>query len=557
MSILLLTFIFGSCYINAYANFSKQEMSDLIELRDNKLLRYQVAYQTHIHRHEDAQIRKECEYAHDLGQSHKYLHENWIEPDDGINAKYAFSGDIGTTLILDQPDSRGRMWGTIVQGIPEYFAEARIPDWSGFRYLQEYGFETLSNALRNAKDVNIQKDTYGEEDAYRINFTLTGEKDQIEVEGKVMEFTRDGSFVAYVSPSKQFATVKIDLLRGPGSDDVIDSRVGTEFEEVSPGFWLPKRIDYKYVTITVKDLKSDVVLGDEAKVISKLDFPSKTYVEDKIAGLKYQVALSDEVILSDVKEGVETQTISGELIQASSLSTQDYLIVDDFESYNEIPEGNEGSKLIYLTWKDGYDNPKINGATFGYIVGSTLEENIVYGGKQSVPLFYDNTVASSSEVTVNTNNFPIGRDWTKGSPQTLVLWVHGYANNAATDRLYVKVDNSKVLYKGDISLLGWRQWNIDLLPLGIDLSNVSALAIGFERTGATGGSGVVLIDEIRLYQVAPIPEDETLNITEGREQKDLQWMKVGTIFGVLLLLVVVMTVKLRQQKGNQTKSFNP
>ena len=115
MSILLLTFIFGSCYINAYANFSKQEMSDLIELRDNKLLRYQVAYQTHIHRHEDAQIRKECEYAHDLGQSHKYLHENWIEPDDGINAKYAFSGDIGTTLILDQPDSRGRMWGGMLK----------------------------------------------------------------------------------------------------------------------------------------------------------------------------------------------------------------------------------------------------------------------------------------------------------------------------------------------------------------------------------------------------------------------------------------------------------
>ncbi len=310
--VLFFVIVFGSCCINTYANLSTHEMSDLIELRDNKLLRYQVAYQTHIHGDEDAQIRKECEYAHDLGQSHKYLHENWIEPDDGTNTKYAFNGDIGTTLILDQPDSGGDMWGDIVQGIPEFFTDARIPDWSGFGYLQEYGFETLSNALRNAKDANIQKDTYGEEDVYRITFTLTGEKDQIEVEGKVMEFTRDGSFVAYVSPSKQFATVKIDLLRGPGSDDVIDSRVGTEFEEISPGLWLPKRIDSKYVTITVKDLKSDVVLGDEAKVISKIDFPSETYVEDQIAGVEYRVGLSDKYILSHIEENVERIVLARE-----------------------------------------------------------------------------------------------------------------------------------------------------------------------------------------------------------------------------------------------------
>jgi hypothetical protein len=247
----------------------------------------------------------DSEYAHDLGQNHKYLHENWIEPDNGTNTKYAFNGDIGTTLILDQPDAGGDMWGTIVKGIPEYFGDARIPDWSGFRYLQEYGFETLSNALRNAKDVNIQKDTYGEENVYRINFTLTGEKDQIDVEGKVIEFTRDGVFVAYVSPSKQFATVKIDLMRGPGSDDVIDSRVGTDFEEVSPDLWLPKRIDSKYVTITVKDLKNDVVLGDEARVISKIDFPSEAYVEDKIAGVEYRVGLSDAFVMSHIEENVE------------------------------------------------------------------------------------------------------------------------------------------------------------------------------------------------------------------------------------------------------------
>ena len=39
--------------------------------------------------------------------------------------------------------------------------------------------------------------------------------------------------------------------------------------------------------------------------------------------------------------------------------------------------------------------------------------------------------------------------------------------------------------------------------MGINLSNVTTLTIGFERTGATGGTGVVLFDGIRLYRVAP------------------------------------------------------
>ncbi|MHC4568623.1 MAG: LamG domain-containing protein, partial [Planctomycetota bacterium] len=34
----------------------------------------------------------------------------------------------------------------------------------------------------------------------------------------------------------------------------------------------------------------------------------------------------------------------------------DRLIVDDFESYNDINEGEEGSNRIYLTWIDGFDN---------------------------------------------------------------------------------------------------------------------------------------------------------------------------------------------------------
>jgi len=195
-----------------------------------------------------------------------------------------------------------------------------------------------------------------------------------------------------------------------------------------------------------------------------------------------------------------------------SFSTQDYLVVDDFESYNDIAEGEEGSNLVYLTWIDGFDNPAANGSTMGYFEAfqPTMETSTVFGGNQSAPLFYNNTSASISEVTVNPGVLAVGRDWTIGSAVTLVLNIHGDpGNNPTTDRMYVKVNNSKVVFDGDISRPQWVQLNIDLAALGISLSNVSQLTIGFERIGGAGGSGMVFIDEIRLYRNAPpVPSEE-------------------------------------------------
>ena len=191
-----------------------------------------------------------------------------------------------------------------------------------------------------------------------------------------------------------------------------------------------------------------------------------------------------------------------------SFTTLEYLVVDDFESYNDIDTGEEGSNLVYLTWVDGFDNPTINGSTIGYAEAfqPTMESGIVHSGDQSVPLTYDNSVASLSEVTVSLADLEIGRDWTKGGTQTLVLWFFGDPNNSATEQMYLKISNNKVIYDGDsgnVTKRRWTQWNIDLASLGINLSNVTTFIVGFERTGATGGSGTVFIDDIRLYRSAP------------------------------------------------------
>ncbi|UCF16625.1 MAG: discoidin domain-containing protein, partial [Phycisphaerales bacterium] len=190
-----------------------------------------------------------------------------------------------------------------------------------------------------------------------------------------------------------------------------------------------------------------------------------------------------------------------------SFTIQEYRVVDDFESYNDIPAGEEGSNLVYVTWADGYKNPTTNGSTIGYteMYQPSMETSIVYGdSKQSVPLFYNNTVAGYSEVSVNTDALAIGRGWTKGSPTTMTLRFYGDPNNAATEQLYVKIGDTKVAYPGDAVELTrprWSEWPIDLT--GMDLSNVPTLAVGFERTGAIGGAGIVYLDEIHLDRSAP------------------------------------------------------
>ncbi|MBN2181936.1 MAG: discoidin domain-containing protein [Sedimentisphaerales bacterium] len=191
-----------------------------------------------------------------------------------------------------------------------------------------------------------------------------------------------------------------------------------------------------------------------------------------------------------------------------SFTTQDYLFVEDFESYNDIPQGENGSNLVYLTWIDGYDNPSTNGSTMGYVSGSSLERNITHNdGKQSVPLIYNNSVARTSKVTVDPGELTIGRDWTAGSAQTLVIQIYGdLANNPATDQLFVSVNGKKKVYEGNISWPIWEQWEIDLASLGINLGNVNDLTIGIEGSG----SGMIYLDDIALYRVAPAAPSEEI-----------------------------------------------
>jgi hypothetical protein len=182
-----------------------------------------------------------------------------------------------------------------------------------------------------------------------------------------------------------------------------------------------------------------------------------------------------------------------------TFTTTEYLIVEDFESYNDIPIEADGSNLIYNKWMDGWTLN--NGSTIGYFEAfqPTMETDIVHGGRQSVPLFYDNKSAIYSEVTVNITELEIGSDWTKGSPETLVIWFYGDPNNAA-EQMYVKVNDAKVNFDTDLTRSHWQELIVDLDPLGTNMNDVVTISLGFEKRGAAGGSGMIFLDDILLYR---------------------------------------------------------
>ena len=182
-----------------------------------------------------------------------------------------------------------------------------------------------------------------------------------------------------------------------------------------------------------------------------------------------------------------------------SFSVADYVLIDDFESYNDIPAGEPGSNLVYVAWVDGFDNPAANGSTMGYVAGASLETGNVHGGGRSVPFAYNNATAGVSEVV---RTFTPAQDWTEHGVNTLSLWFAG-ADTNVSGQLYVKVNGVQVNYDGDaanLTLPGWQSWTIDLTSINTNLSSVTSLAIGVQGAGATG---TLLLDDIRLLAPAP------------------------------------------------------
>ncbi|HUU17410.1 MAG TPA: hypothetical protein VMW72_09695, partial [Sedimentisphaerales bacterium] len=188
-----------------------------------------------------------------------------------------------------------------------------------------------------------------------------------------------------------------------------------------------------------------------------------------------------------------------------SFMTANFLIVDDFESYNDLNPEDPGSNRIFNAWIDGYGIPT-NGSLVGYDTPPFAEQTIVHSGNQSMPLLYDNSVGYS-EATL-TLTYP--RDWTENGVNKLTIWFRGNSDNAA-ETLYVALNGNAIVTNDNpdaAQATTWTEWTIDLQAFadqGVNLANVNTISLGLgnKNNPQAGGSGTMYFDDIRLYPPAP------------------------------------------------------
>jgi hypothetical protein len=114
-----------------------------------------------------------------------------------------------------------------------------------------------------------------------------------------------------------------------------------------------------------------------------------------------------------------------------TFTTVAYSVVDDFESYDDT------CNRIFFSWVDGFGHsgstdcgvPSSSGNGTGSTVGNVsppfAEGTLVHSGKQSMPLWFDNTKAPFYSET--RREWQTGQNWTLGGANTLTVWLRGDA----------------------------------------------------------------------------------------------------------------------------------
>jgi hypothetical protein len=247
----------------------------------------------------------------------------------------------------------------------------------------------------------------------------------------------------------------------------------------------------------------ELYFGADAQAVQNATTASPEYVGPKAIGAEsYDPGglAWDSSYAWRVDEVYPSGTVKG---LVWTFTTADFILVDDFESYDDIDPlpGEPGINRIFDKWVDGFGTTT-NGALVGNDLPPYAETTIVHGGAQSLVYRYDNNL-KTSEATL-TLAYP--RDWTAEGVTRLVLWFRGAPANAA-DRMFVALNGTSVVYHDDASatqLTGWNEWVIELQEFaGVNLTNVNTIAIGIGAKGSPavgGGTGTVYFDDIWLVR---------------------------------------------------------
>ncbi len=167
-----------------------------------------------------------------------------------------------------------------------------------------------------------------------------------------------------------------------------------------------------------------VYFGTDPNAVRSNTAPVKTVADHSFDPSPLEFGKTYYWKVAEVNEAAAPKVWEGEVW---SFSTREAFVVDDFESYTDA----EGSR-IYESWVDGWTNS--TGSTVGYVQAPFAERTILHGGKQSMPLDYNNTKSPFYSEAERTFDAP--QDWTVNGADTLTLYFRGnptaFAESAGT-----------------------------------------------------------------------------------------------------------------------------
>jgi regulation of enolase protein 1 (concanavalin A-like superfamily) len=216
-----------------------------------------------------------------------------------------------------------------------------------------------------------------------------------------------------------------------------------------------------------------------------------------------------------------------------SFTTQESVVVDDFESYDDT------DNRIYDTWIDGLTNGN-SGSTVGYFSAPFAERTIFHGGKQSMPLDYNNTKSPFYSEAERAWDSP--QNWAANGADTLTLYFRGnpaaFAETAAgvitmsgggVD-IWNSADQFRFAYKqlsGNGSLIAKVESVDNTDPWakgGVMIRESLDPGARFAAVYATPGNGVRY--QARLLAATAATSDTAVVTTEQTALKAPVWIKV-------------------------------
>jgi hypothetical protein len=269
---------------------------------------------------------------------------------------------------------------------------------------------------------------------------LTDEGDQTE---KIKEYVTNGWLTAYGVKSGELledgrlAMVQMDYdVSNPGMTTVwatVSDPTQARAPQPQDGATV-QLVDAKAVLWTLgnRAVQHDVYFGTDREAVTNADTSDTTNI--------YRGRISESgYILPETLEWGQTYYWRIDEIEADdtvhtgpvwSFTVADYLLVDDFEDYNDV------DNPIWLSWRDGLgygtaDDPNsYAGNGTGSLVGmdETLmpEPMVVHNDEQSMPFSYDNNKEGYAKYSEVEKSLTYPRDWTEQDVAELSLWFIGF-----------------------------------------------------------------------------------------------------------------------------------